>query len=848
MKKILLCSLALLIAAAVWATGIAEDDSGQSYYNKWGVANYGIDVDHTTYGWVTDLAEENSDGTVSVTIMEVPAFQKKTYTTAISLADAAHTNTITGITKAAALAEKATGLLQPDAFVEIQFDARDRCINIEIVEFHNTFYMDSASYGGELTAKGGKPGSMVAMGWILGKSNSANTITIGDGNQVTNVFNETYTLADDCDIYLVDNSYNDGIAPPPRSLNPSYMIDGSWELVKKGSFADINVTKKKDGNIYFTKDRWQALCVFDSNYQSSWKDGSARVKELYLFDNAIGLHAKEMNIPDGMQYNGTSWYPVASAKDNKNGFTYTGSAEPFAMLEGRAYSIGDTYTHIYLFVGDDGTLSTLDMGNRGAAYQYWLNMEKLGFDPRDLDNIILTHGHGDHYQALYEGQLMIERAGNEANVMVNKYAQGLTVSNKDNSTVYELNGTLPDKPVLYVVDSQPEWDQWLDFMGPGADTWVWRSIGHSSDTASFVFKLTATAADEYFDEGDIVSLVYFGGYGAVPPLSRGVNRNQIAYSMQYEGAIIAPWAASQSDYVYPLPQHTNQYVLLEMWKAAKLANIPFMEGFTEGTEQITNMMEKRFAVMTYENFNKDFWDKTDPLGNELEAKLGFRCTSSADRYGFMDTLQDDGPFKRPAGVYTIAVQGVQVLHGFDPFLNQNDAFAGQTNLYGYELNKGFLIDKDAYTMDRDGWYVQVICNVDDDYDGGLSYDDNFYKGQYTSGKNNEPISAPWLSGPIEFGNNPDGWVEILRCERFDTKAEAMAYASKLTGGSYTRAYETHSVGGGNLYNYSDTNNHGLNDYGSGAGLDAVTRYMVDLTKASEIIVNGSFESTFRKVN
>lgn len=51
---------------------------------------------------------------------------------------------------------------------------------------------------------------MVAMGWVLGKNKTDNTITIGDGNHETNVFEEKYTLSKDVKIYAVDKSSYDG--------------------------------------------------------------------------------------------------------------------------------------------------------------------------------------------------------------------------------------------------------------------------------------------------------------------------------------------------------------------------------------------------------------------------------------------------------------------------------------------------------------------------------------------------------------------------------------------------------------------------------------------------------------
>ena len=54
--------------------------------------------------------------------------------------------------------------------------------------------------------------------------------------------------------------------------------------------------------------------------------------------------------------------------------------------------------------------NAIDGGNAIANYGYWLNYWKVGYDPRQLDNMLLTHGHGDHYESLYELSTIVNRA------------------------------------------------------------------------------------------------------------------------------------------------------------------------------------------------------------------------------------------------------------------------------------------------------------------------------------------------------------------------------------------------------------------------------------------------------
>ncbi len=494
-----------------------------------------VNVDHTTYGWVTKAAVKNADGTVSVTIMEVPGFQSKTYTTEASLDTAAYKSPSTSVSRADALVT----VLKNNAFAEIRFDSNDKVVDMELIEQSQVPNFDPASYMGELTAKGGGAGNMVAMGWVLAKDSAAKTVTVGDGNTLTNIFIEKYTLASDAKIYVVNNYISSTV--------------GNWSLVKAGTFDDIKVTAKDSGgkDIYYTPDRYTAVCIFDKNYQSSWKDGTAKVKEMYVFNNPLTLTGASLYTPDAMQYDGTSWFPLKSKAVEKTWFDYNGSAFPIEMMKNRLYSVGDNYTHIYLFVSPDGTMSLLDMGNASAAYQYPLNVAKLGFDPRKVTNIFLTHGHGDHYGAYYEFCKMIRQAGIGAGKgWINSYATGATIANSEAS--FTLGATITDKSILYTANNTLAWDTWLDFLGKGHSCYIWRAMGHSNDTASFVIKITADKGDAFFKEGDVVSWVYFGGYAVQSGTRAGFARNGLVTSLQNQQSIVVPWAKAQSDYVYPL--------------------------------------------------------------------------------------------------------------------------------------------------------------------------------------------------------------------------------------------------------------------------------------------------------
>jgi glyoxylase-like metal-dependent hydrolase (beta-lactamase superfamily II) len=700
---------------------------------------------------------------------------------------------------------------------------------------------------GELTAKGGGAGNMVAQGWVLAKDATAKTVTVGDGNTLTNIFIEKYTLASDAKIYVVNNW-------------------ADWKLAKAGTFDDIKVTAKDAGgkDIYYTPDRYAAVCIFDKNYQSSWKDGTAKVKELYVFNNPTALENKkdengkwisQMYTPDGVQYDGTSWYPLKSKEVEGTQPDYGGSAFVIEMMKNRLYSVGDNYTHIYLFVGADGTLSLLDMGNASAAYQYPLNVAKAGFDPRKVTNIFLTHGHGDHYGAFYEFCKMIRQAGIGAGKgWINPYATGATIANSEAS--FTLGATITDKSILYTANNTLAWDTWLSFLGPDISTYIWRAMGHSNDTASFVIKIKAAAGDAFFRAGDVVSWVYFGGYAVQAGATAGFARNGLINSLQNQQSVVVPWAQAQSDYVYPLYQHTNQGAALEVEKATKILGIPYMQGYIGGAEEIGNYCENRISQQTYERVEAAYQTKTDLLETTLWNTPGSLWTPDMRVTGTRNTVKFDsnekyGPFKRKGGQYTIDVKGTMVVHGYNAWQNPNFLFAGLTNVYGWSLDKGFVIPWNTYSHDPDGWYVQVFGKVNDSYKGGVDQATNWYTlegNTYMTGQDgtgDKPVN--WTAGPIEICNTPENWYEILRTERFSTQGEAETYAKALTANAYTTPYATYAVDGTPLFKYSSNANQAITDRdGKGTGITKSVKYKVNLDNIGQIKLGTSFQTTFVK--
>lgn len=625
------------------------------------------------------------------------------------------------------------------AFVEVLYNAKHEVSSFNVVEKAGTFF-DTAKYGGELSPVAGKPGNMVANGWILGKTDEYGkmTLTIGDGNETTNIFKQTYTLADDAKVYLVDNAKDYAIS--------------------NGSFADINVTKAVDGVIYDTAQRYQAICVFDSNYEHYGID--AKVAEVYLFSTATEIDPKFMLEPDDM--------PVLSPYDSTNAddklphlpqeAPWLTSTLPFTIIQDRLYYIGDHEVASYLLQTADGKLAMVDTGWPNSGYQYMMSIEKLGFDPRDIDYILMSHGHGDHYGTAWELDRLIKNAGGDPIVYECKEdTVGLAEYGYP-----ELKGIISDAVTLAAVDEFYQYDEWFT-LGEGIQLYSYLTQGHSQGSPSMIIKIETSENDPVFKPGTVVSFEYMGGYGAMPRLSQGYTRLAFAYSLRYIQQIAIPLMESVSDYIYPLPQHTNHYPLLEAYKAATIAGVPVISVLSEGAEGIINQLEKRQATQTSETYFQAWKNGTDATGGT--------CELSSPTY---KTNEAFGPFKRPSGKYTIEVaDNGLVMHGYDAWLNPSDAFVGQYNRKGEDMSLGFNINKDSHVHDPNGWFVQISVHVDDDYDGTVNYDTNFYKG----------YAEKWTSGPIESVHKD--WVEIMRTGRLDSKEEAEALLAKIkNGGKY----------------------------------------------------------------
>lgn len=625
--------------------------------------------------------------------------------------------TPTGMTETdVALITVADNPVAAGSTIELCYNEQGELINIKNIYSAymsdlGTVYFDTMKYGAELSSVNGEPGAMLATGWLTAKS--GNQITVGD----LDLFDETYTLAPDVKVY-------------------EFNTDTSTLTARR--LSDVPVTQKTDGEFYKTANRQQVMVVFDQNYRNAEQ---AEVVELYYITPQPTIDEKYLYPADHM--------PIDSFMTENDGKTVakpTASAwltatESFAIIPDRLYYVGDNEVAMYLLQADDGTLILLDAGWPPSGYLYWMNIEAMGFDPRDIDYLLLTHGHGDHYGSAAELDTMIKNAGGDPVV----YECYEDTYGYDIYGFPEIPGIIEDTPVLNAVDKLYENEKWLEFDGSIRLKTV-LTPGHSIGTDSIIFELTNPA------NGELLTLSYLGGYGVNgntkydpdnDPTGRGYLRLAFQYGLRYLQQTVEP------DYM--LPQHTNQYPMLEINKAAEEKGIPFLEAVNRGSYEWVNFLEKRQAVITYEDYYQNWKaDPKDEFGTEI-------TVTDAE----LQTIEAAGPYRREGGTYQITLtDGGKIIQGFNRYMNQTDKLSGVENAQGQDVGDGIFILKDSFTHDPDAWYVQVGARVSDGYDGSCA------------------------GGPIESVH--DNWFEILRTERLDSREEAEALLAQLqSGATYT---------------------------------------------------------------
>lgn len=102
---------------------------------------------------------------------------------------------------------------------------------------------------------------------------------------------------------------------------------------------------------------------------------------------------------------------------------------PIAQGVYRIPTVGD-FVNTIVFVEDDGSVTLLDCGTKHAPKRIVRGLEAIGKHPKDVQQIVLTHGHNDHAGGAAE---MVKRTG----------VAGVAVHEHD--TTFVETGTSPPK-------------------------------------------------------------------------------------------------------------------------------------------------------------------------------------------------------------------------------------------------------------------------------------------------------------------------------------------------------------------------------------------------------------------
>lgn len=411
---------------------------------------------------------------------------------------------------------------------------------------------------------------------------------------------------------------------------------------------------------------------------------------------------------------------------------YTSSTEPFEIVKNTFYYVGDNEVSIYLFNADMGTknksddrLVLFDGGWPNSGYQYWKNIEEVGFDPREITDIMLTHGHLDHYGTTIELINMIENAGGSVKLYGAK-EEFFGMEKDAMGNEWNIKGALPDSELEIRNRAIPYvYDQYMDF--GNVQILVAHTPGHTPGTTSSVFKIKNP------ENGEWVSFGYMGGYGFNGLYTPTQTNGYLRLGFQYGLA----WLQQMFEVDYVAPQHTNQYPIVEVYQALKAYNndpanaknqLTMLEAL--GKNEFNNFLEKRYSVAT--NAKSDI---SDPRYKSIETSGPFKPGRENGLTDVKATLFDSG----------------KIVQGFNSFQNVNKEIP--------LLKNGIQINIDSYTHDPDGWYVQFYIDVMDSYQG------------YLPG-----------NGPVESIRSASGTPEILRTQRLNSKEEAQAILNSIEQG------------------------------------------------------------------
>ena len=168
---------------------------------------------------------------------------------------------------------------------------------------------------------------------------------------------------------------------------------------------------------------------------------------------------------------------------------WTLAQKPFKVIE-NVYFVGNTWVSVYLIDTPEG-LILIDCAYEENLYLLIDSIRGLGFDPKDIRHLLISHGHFDHCGAAHQLQEM-----SNCEIWINEKDAYFFTERRD---LIAFEDRVPEFRIDHYYDS----DQSICF--GGMTIWPVPCPGHTPGTTSFFFEVE--------HEGRKLTVAMHGGLG-----------------------------------------------------------------------------------------------------------------------------------------------------------------------------------------------------------------------------------------------------------------------------------------------------------------------------------------------
>lgn len=243
--------------------------------------------------------------------------------------------------------------------------------------------------------------------------------------------------------------------------------------------------------------------------------------------------------------------------------------EPFHVV-GDVYFVGNSYVSTFLVDTGEG-LVLIDPAFIETAYQVFDGIRKLGFDPKDITDIFLSHGHFDHVAAT---RLFAEESG--ARVWLSQHDAFFFTERPD---------LIFGKVLPFTIDRYYDCDRPLTI---GRVTFEFKlCAGHTPGTTTILIHTE--------ENGRPYTAAMHGGLGLNGLTYEELEENRLPAHLQADYVNqLREMKKLQVDVV--LPSHNHNYDMLARYAARSGQDTPFLDP-TGWQNMMDEMLEKARAVI-----------------------------------------------------------------------------------------------------------------------------------------------------------------------------------------------------------------------------------------------------------